>query len=1199
MSVQSFELGFSSSSTTIEEALGIDISDSTRINLFDGEFDQPRTRIGDGGLADAVDGFFEFNFGVGLDIVFERATLGEIKVEYPISTEITLPDSIVAGGSFEVSTSPIVDVTGAQVTGESISLGNIGLDLNVSSTGAQIDELMFLEVFGEPLVDPDLGPINFEGFSEDVRLVEFDLSVGASTEIIDGVEVSISSPGGEENTGSAVASNNVSVLPSAGVEVIETLASISANPLEILDSIPALRPLDVLTEDFGPFDFSFFGEDYSLEATYTLLAPFISAGFGIVQSFEFIPSAINTVVEVGGESFEGLLGDSFDFSAPDTLDGELAGSITYDIDGSFAVSYRLAPVGSVGIEALGAEFVLEQDGVETSLGFGPLLEASVSGSTDFGSLEIFRSDPIDLPDDFFAPITQEFSIPTGRGQDIAFVIDTTGSMFDDIDAVKSSANSLINSIFDPERGLINSRIAVVGYNDPTTETILSFTDQADPEARKTAALNAINGISVGGGGDFPELTYTGLLRALDGRAGEWREDAVARKIVLFGDATAKDTSLASQVFALAANLNVDVSASEIEAGTFEIADGISLTTLDTKAVDPISNEETVLRVQIFTVAIGSNSGTISEFTDIAENAGGETFTAANASEIVDTLLEVINLPIYTIAVDQANIDEGDSGATTVTVTVNRDVTDNAATVEIAQGGTADAADTGAIATTLEFAVGDATQSFTFDILGDVELENDETIAFTISSVSESATFGASAAVVTIANDDVLLAPGIGTNGDDTLIGTADADTLTGFDGNDRLDGRADSDTLVGGDGDDQYFIDDVSDLVIENADEGYDRVHSSISFTLGDNVEAGAMRGAGDLSITGNTLDNWISGNSGANVLLGAAGNDRLIGYDGDDTLNGGIGNDVLEGRTGVDTFVFETGGGTDVILDFEVGVDKIDISDTRVLFFEIEITNGRFGTQVVVDEGVFGDIVIVLNGVDALSLTSGDFITRQPTGQNIVDGTPGDDTVRGTDLDEFLTGQSGDDILIGGLGDDTMIGGTGDDRYFIEQVGDAVVETANEGYDRVYGTIDFALSENVEAGYSRNNAAVSITGNSLDNWLSGGSANDQLIGEDGNDRLVGKAGDDTLNGGAGDDVLQGQAGADIFKFVRNDGTDVILDFEVGVDQISFVGSGLTFEDLSIVGSGANAIVHYDFDDRIVVSNIDAAGLTEDQFVFV
>ena len=70
-------------------------------------------------------------------------------------------------------------------------------------------------------------------------------------------------------------------------------------------------------------------------------------------------------------------------------------------------------------------------------------------------------------------------------------------------------------------------------------------------------------------------------------------------------------------------------------------------------------------VQIFTVAIGSDPTTASEFADIADFSGGTAFAAADATEIVDALLEVISLPIFTIQAESASAMEGDAGVTAV------------------------------------------------------------------------------------------------------------------------------------------------------------------------------------------------------------------------------------------------------------------------------------------------------------------------------------------------------------------------------------------------------------------------------------------------------------------------------------------------------------------------------------------------------
>ncbi|WP_293066981.1 ExeM/NucH family extracellular endonuclease [Okeania sp. SIO2B3] len=64
-------------------------------------------------------------------------------------------------------------------------------------------------------------------------------------------------------------------------------------------------------------------------------------------------------------------------------------------------------------------------------------------------------------------------------------------------------------------------------------------------------------------------------------------------------------------------------------------------------------------------------------------------------------------------------------------------------------------------------------------------------------------------------------------------------------------------------------------------------------------------------------------------VIEGTAGRDNLIGTDGDDTITGFRRRDTLTGGAGDDTFVY-TGlrDAGDIITDFEVGSDKIDLAE-------------------------------------------------------------------------------------------------------------------------------------------------------------------------------------------------------------------------------------------------------------------------------
>ncbi|MEM7211650.1 MAG: Ig-like domain-containing protein [Pseudomonadota bacterium] len=260
-------------------------------------------------------------------------------------------------------------------------------------------------------------------------------------------------------------------------------------------------------------------------------------------------------------------------------------------------------------------------------------------------------------------------------------------------------------------------------------------------------------------------------------------------------------------------------------------------------------------------------------------------------------------------------------------------------------------------------------TFAFDTLGNFDdLAAGETDTVTLEYAISDGNGGTDTADVTVViqGEDAALAGDEldnmlnGTDGNDVLIGNAGNDTLRGGDGEDSMDG---------GEGDDIFYVNSAGDTVIEAAGEGYDRVNTSITYTLTENVEMGTVTGTADLDLTGNVEDNWLNGNGGANVLSGLGGNDRLQGRGGDDVLNGGQGNDNLYGNAGTDTFVFTDGDGIDVIRDFESG-ETIDLSATSAgSFADLVLTDVSSGAMV-----DYGAGLVILSGMTIAELGADDF---------------------------------------------------------------------------------------------------------------------------------------------------------------------------------------------------------------------------------
>ena len=331
-----------------------------------------------------------------------------------------------------------------------------------------------------------------------------------------------------------------------------------------------------------------------------------------------------------------------------------------------------------------------------------------------------------------------------------------------------------------------------------------------------------------------------------------------------------------------------------------------------------------------------------------------------------------------------------------------------------------------------------------------------------------------------------------------LLGNAGNDTLIGGAGNDFIDGAGGNNIMIGGTGNDVYIVHSLGDVIIENPNEGNDAAYVEVSgYTLPDNVEVGVIGIDTGATLTGNDGGDTLLGGNGNDTLIGGAGNDFISGGAGADTMIGGAGNDQYVVDNLGDTIVEHPGAGIDYAY---VGVSGYVLSDN----VEIGVVTGYVGE----------------------TLTAGH-------GDTVLWGGPGNDT---------LIGGAGNDIIFGGAGADTMIGGAGSDSYFVDNLGDNIIEHPGEGIDTAYVSVSgYTLADNVEIGVVGTTTGITLSGNSGDNYLYGNSGDDTLIGGAGNDFLSGGGGANTLIGGTGDDVYVVQSQNDVIVEKPNEGTDTVF----------------------------------------------------------
>ncbi len=481
----------------------------------------------------------------------------------------------------------------------------------------------------------------------------------------------------------------------------------------------------------------------------------------------------------------------------------------------------------------------------------------------------------------------------------------------------------------------------------------------------------------------------------------------------------------------------------------------------------------------------------------------------------------------------------------------------------------------------------------------------------------------------------------GNGGADTLRGGAGVDTVSGGDGNDTLvivagDDTGAGDVYNGGDGFDVLAVSGIVDNFtfsftntfqnIEGITFVYDgSAENSIFYELGSsvalslvitgsaNIAADAVTfliiDAGDFNLdaSGLTFSNWesltdpfstentdfinLGGNEGANTITGSSATDRLEGALGADILYGGGGNDRLWG-----TYDTASDGAVDLMYG--------GTGDDRYFVFEANDTVIEFSGEGAADEVIAGIDYTLTANVEILSfLGSGGFIgvgnglnnTINGAGDgDTLSGLGGNDTIDGSDGGDTLFGGEGNDVLDGNTGIDAMTGGNGDDTFIVDESGDTTIEgSALGGTDLVESSVTRTLTANIENLTLTGGAAITGSGNALNNVITGNGAANSLYGFDGDDTLNGAGGADSMFGGNGDDTYYVDNTGDVTSEVSAlGGTDTVFssvnrNLTANIENltltgaVALTGAGNSLDNVITGNSGANTLYGFDGGDYL------------------
>ena len=450
------------------------------------------------------------------------------------------------------------------------------------------------------------------------------------------------------------------------------------------------------------------------------------------------------------------------------------------------------------------------------------------------------------------------------------------------------------------------------------------------------------------------------------------------------------------------------------------------------------------------------------------------------------------------------------------------------------------------------------------------------------------------------------------DGNDTVFGTAQNDTITGGNGDDDLRGGAGNDLIKPNAGSNQVFggagtdTVDYSDQAAGRAisldnqpDDGVGCTLDSANMGNGcakenvrDDVE-NITTGAGNDLISAGPAANVITTGAGADTIYGGGGNDTIdAGADnntvfgdfgsytspaashavltlpagdstaaGDDTITTGTGNDTIDAGAGNDLVSANNG---DNVISLGDGADGPVNGTTNLAGTGNDTITGGNGDDTITDGGGNNPSVVGGAGNDAITIASGGASNNNPD----VEGNDGNDTIStGTGVDT-IDGGAGDDKVAAGNGDNTVNLGDGNDGPVSGQ------KVAGTGKDTING------------------------GAGTDTITDGGGDNPLITGGDGNDTITVDGGNNgEVDGDAGDDTITTSATSAGNDFVYGGHKGQAADAVDGADTINTNGGddyvvGGSQADYMNVGDGSDTISYEEKSEPVWAVVVPTGGQT-------